>query len=227
MSFLTFSGAIGALACSGGGEATSPAQSPTAAAPTAAPKASAVASASPASAPTSQASATASSTPQPPSSPSDSETSSLSKSVKEIVTAPTVAYQFNFSSSDINGVTEERCNKESKGDPQANADCMRAARDKQGVHIHRFAEKNGAWFWSTYERRGSSQVVLLHKFAFEFGEETKNTLEIKPIGKDQGLAPIPAPRSLVIKCPNDFSIELTDPKLGKMVFDAKLGLIPN
>src|SRR5262245_54154592 len=97
MSLLTSSLAIGALACSGGGEATSPAQSPTGAAPTAAPSASAVASASATSKPAPQASATASSTPTPP-----SDASGLSRSVKDIVTAPTVAFQFNFASSDIN-----------------------------------------------------------------------------------------------------------------------------
>ncbi|HZF54681.1 MAG TPA: hypothetical protein VE093_38800 [Polyangiaceae bacterium] len=224
MSCLTASLAIGALACSGGGEATSPAQSPTGAAPTAAPKASTATSARPTSEPAPQASATASSTPTAPS--SLTETSTLTRSVKDIVTAPTIAFQFDFNNSEINNVTEDRCNKESNGDPKANADCMQAARSKQGVHVHRFVEKNGTWFWSTYERRGN-QMVLLHKFAFEFGEETKNTLEIKPIGKDLGLAPMPAPRSLLIKCPNDFSIELTDPKLGRMVFDAKMGLIPD
>jgi pyruvate/2-oxoglutarate dehydrogenase complex dihydrolipoamide acyltransferase (E2) component len=224
MSFLTASLAIGALACSGGGEATSPAQSPTGAAPTAAPKASTATSASPASEPAPQASATESSTPTAP--PSLTETSSLTRSVKDIVTAPTVAFQFNFNSSEINDVTENRCNKESNGDPKANADCMQAARNKQAIHVHRFTEKNGTWFWSTYERRGN-QMVLLHKFAFEFGEETKNTLEIKPIGKDLGLAPGPTPRSLLIKCSNEFSMELTDPKLGRMVFDAKMGLIPD
>jgi hypothetical protein len=223
MSLLASSLAIGALACSGG-EATSKAQSPTGAAPTPAPKASTDASAKPASEPAPQASAAVSSTPAAP--PSDTETSRLTHSVKDIVTAPTIAFQFSFNNSEINAVTEDRCNKASHGDPKANAECMQAARDKQGIHVHRFAEKNGTWFWSTYERRGSV-VVLLHKFAFEFGEETKNTLEIKPIGKDQGLAPMPAPRSVLIKCPDDFSIELTDPKIGRMVFEGKLGLIPN
>jgi len=224
MSCLTASLAIGALACSGGGEATSPAQSPTGAAPTAAPKASTATSARPTSEPAPQASATASSTPTAPS--SLTETSTLTRSVKDIVTAPTIAFQFDFNNSEINNVTEDRCNKESNGDPKANADCMQAARSKQGVHVHRFVEKNGTWFWSTYERRGN-QMVLLHKFAFEFGEETKNTLEIKPIGKDLGLAPGPTPRSLLIKCSNEFSMELTDPKLGRVVFDAKMGLIPD
>jgi pyruvate/2-oxoglutarate dehydrogenase complex dihydrolipoamide acyltransferase (E2) component len=224
MSLLAASLAMGALACSGGGEATSPAQSPTGAAPTAAPKATTAASAKPTSDPAPQASATASSTPTSP--PPDTETSNLSRSVKDIVTAPTIAFQFNFNSSEINDVSEARCSKESQGDPKANADCMQAARKKTGVHVHRFVEKNGTWFWSTYERRGN-QMVLLHKFAFEFGEETKNTLEIKPTSKDLGLAPMPAPRSVLIKCPNDFSIELTDPRLGRMVFDGKMGLIPD
>ena len=224
MSFLAASLAIGALACSGGGEATSPAQSPTGAAPTPAPKASTATSARPTSEPAPQASATASTTPKSPT--SDNETSRLTLSVKDAVTAPTVAFQFNFNNSEINNVAEDRCNKESNGDPKANADCMQAARKKQGVHVHRFVEKNGTWFWSTYQRRGN-QMVLLHKFAFEFGEETKNTLEIKPIGKDLGLAVMPTPRSLLIKCPDDFSIELTDPKLGRMRFDGKMGLIPD
>lgn len=214
--------ALEALGCSGGSDATSPAQSPTGAAPKVAPEPSAVSSAKPTSEPAPTASASASSEPAPP----PAETSKLSRPVKDIITAPTIAFQFNFNSSEITTVTEARCSKESAGDPKKNAECMQAARDKQPVNVHRFQQKGDGWVWSTYERRGN-QLVILHKFAFEFGEETKDTVEIKPIGKDQGLAPIAAPRSVIIKCPDEFSIEITDPKLGRMVFDGKLGLVPN
>ena len=155
-----------------------------------------------------------------------SEAPKLSRPVKDIITAPTIAFQFNFNSSALNEVTEARCKKESGDDPKVNAECMQAARDKQGLTVHRFAKKGETWFWSTYERRGN-QLVLLHKFTIDFGEETPDTIEIKPTGKDQGLAPIASLRPVIIKCPDEFSIEITDPKLGKMVFDGKLGLVPN
>jgi len=222
VSLLSGSLALGALACSGSADATSSAKSPPLAASAAAPQTSAGASAKPAAEPAPKASASASSEPAPP----PPEAPKLARPVKDIITAPTIAFQFNFNNSEINTVTEARCGKESAGDPKVNAECMQAARDKQGIHVHRFAKKGDTWLWSTYERRGN-QLVLLHKFIFEFGEETADTVEIKPIGKDQGAAPIAPPRSVVIKCPDEFSIEMTDAKIGRMVFDGKLGLVPN
>jgi hypothetical protein len=49
---------------------------------------------------------------------------------------------------------------------------------------------------------------------------------LKPLGKDKGLAPMPRiPRTLEIELPNDFSIVLNDPEFGKLIFDAKIGMM--
>ena len=88
-------------------------------------------------------------------------------------------------------------------------------------------EKNKVWYWITYERRGK-QLVVLHKITFEFGEDTANTVTLKPFGKDQGLAPMsPVPRKVVITIPNSYSIQLDDPNLGKVSYSAKIGLLPS
>lgn len=217
-SFLLGALACTALACSGGAGATSPAQPSPSAASKAGPENSAK--------PRSEAppGATASASAEPPR--ADTPASRLSRPVKDIITAPTVAFQFNFNNSEIHAAVEQRCVQESGGDPKANADCIQAAREKQGVVIHRFVLKGKTWFWTTHQRRGN-QLVMMHKYAFEFGAETPDTIEIIPVGKDAGLAPTPAPKSVIIKCPDEFSIEMTDPKIGRMSFEGKLGLIPD
>jgi len=93
--------------------------------------------------------------------------------------------------------------------------------------VQRFVQKRKVWYWITYERRGK-QLITLHKIPFEFGEDTGNTVTIKPTGKDKGMAPLsPVPRKVVVTIPNSYSIEMDDPKYGKLRYSAKIGLTPS
>ena len=151
----------------------------------------------------------------------------LDRPPREIVTAEDTSFELNYTASEVGERDERRCQEESGGDPKANADCKREARKKVPTLIQRFVEKNKVWYWLTYERRGK-QLITLHKMTFEFGEDTANTVTIKPIGKDQGLAPLsPVPRKVVITIPNSYSIEMDDPKFGKLRYSAKIGLTPS
>jgi hypothetical protein len=60
---------------------------------------------------------------------------------------------------------------------------------------------------------------------FMVGEEKSDWVEIKPVGKDKGIAPMARiPRKLEIELPNDFTIVMKDPEFGPLSFDAKIGL---
>jgi len=151
----------------------------------------------------------------------------LDRPPRDIVTAEDTSFELNYSASEVGERDEKRCEQESGGDPKANGECKRAARNKVPTLIQRFVEKNKVWYWLTYERRGK-QLITLHKITFEFGEDTANTVTIKPIGKDQGLAPLsPVPRKVVITIPNSYSIEMDDAQLGKLRYSAKIGLTPS
>ncbi|HEY3664796.1 MAG TPA: hypothetical protein VGL19_02305, partial [Polyangiaceae bacterium] len=65
----------------------------------------------------------------------------------------------------------------------------------------------------------------VHKFEVEFGPETPGSVVLKPKGKDLGSAPGRTPASVTIAVPNEDEISLNDPKLGKLVYEAKIGIL--
>jgi len=89
---------------------------------------------------------------------------------------------------------------------------------------YRFKQDGDKWLWIMLRRRGNS-LVTLHKVEFEFGTETAKTISIKPQGKDRGTTPWgKVPAEVVFEVPNGDQIVVTDPQLGKLVYEAKLGL---
>ncbi len=144
---------------------------------------------------------------------------------KDILTAPDVVFMLSFNDSDLKKVAEEKCDAQAKGDAKKNAECMSAARKKLDHDGFRFKiDKGGKWYWFTIKRNGNV-LVNLHKVPIEFGTETKNTITIKTVGKDEGQAPGKPPAEVTFTVPNDYQIELKDPKQGKLVYEAKIGIV--
>ncbi len=156
--------------------------------------------------------------------PAKEESASNEPQVRSIVTSESVAFVFDFVASEVGTTTEEKCRKSAGEDNKKFADCRRKIQEKLGVLVLQFKEKDGKWWWTTHDRRGS-ELKLLHKVAFTFGEETKDSLTIIPEGKDVGPKPAPVPDKLVIKVPDANTIEIDDPKLGKTVYRAKIGIV--
>jgi len=145
---------------------------------------------------------------------------------RDILSTEDTAFEFNFSASQVGEETEAKCEGEADGDMKVYNECKRAAQQKVGITVQRFLEKNGTWWWLTYERRGN-QMVMLHKIPFQWGEQTDNTIELKPSGKDEGMARMsPVPRTVVVTIPNSYAIELTDKVLGRMQYSTKIGMFP-
>jgi len=58
------------------------------------------------------------------------------------------------------------------------------------------------------------------------GKETADNVKLNLTGKDKGIAPMAhVPATLKIELPNDYSIIISDPDLGAMHYDAKIGLM--
>jgi hypothetical protein len=149
----------------------------------------------------------------------------LTRSPKDIITAPDLLFVFSFASSEIGEKTEERCAKQAKDNPKKQNQCTAKERKKITQDVVGFSQdKKGKWWWLTARMKGS-RLVPLHKVAFEFGEEKADSIVIKPKGRDKGTKPwANVPKSVTIGVPNEFSIVLTDPKYGKMVYEAKIGI---
>jgi hypothetical protein len=183
--------------------------------PVSAPSAAASASANPA------APASAQAAPSPPS----DEPSPYVSQPHDIVCGENTSYAFNFRASDVGVRAEKKCRASTDDNPQAYSQCMDTARDKVGVTVLRCLKKDKTWWWVTYERRGKD-LVTLHRFPVQFAEETQNSLALRPTDKDTGLAPFArVPQKIVIRLPNEYSIELDDATHGKLVYDAKIGMI--
>lgn len=143
----------------------------------------------------------------------------------DILTAPDVLFLFSFNDSEAKQVAEDKCDKKAGNDPKKKNECMAGERKNFPPDGHRFKkEPSGQWWWITVRQNGN-RLVTMHKIPFEFGEETPTSVTLKPTGKDKGSAPMNVPAKVVFEVPNDYQIALKDPKLGRLVFQAKIGVV--
>ena len=88
-----------------------------------------------------------------------------------------------------------------------------------------FQQIDGKWWWLTVRRKGQG-LVTLHKIEFEFGDDGEKQITIKPKGPDKGTKPMGnIPKELTIEVPSDSEIAVKDPKQGRLVYEAKMGLL--
>jgi hypothetical protein len=146
------------------------------------------------------------------------------RSPKDIITAPDVVFVLAFAKSEVGEEAQQACAKKAKDERKQKA-CMEKERKKVTSDMVSFAkDKKGKWWWMTARMQGA-KLTYLHKVAIEFGEEKADSISIKPLGKDKGKKPWKqVPDKLTISVPDEFSIVLTDPTYGKMVFEAKIGI---
>ena len=148
-----------------------------------------------------------------------------SRSASDILTAPDVVFLFSFNDSEPKQAAEEKCDKKAGSDAKKKNECMAAARKAFPADGHRFKkDEKDQWWWITVRQNGN-KLVALHKIPVEIAEETATSVTLKPVGKDKGSAPMTPPAQIVFEVPNDYQISLQDPKAGKLVFQAKVGVV--
>jgi hypothetical protein len=152
----------------------------------------------------------------------DDEAPKTARSAQDILTSPDVVFMFSFNESDVKQTADSKCTASSGNDAKKMNQCMAAARKAIDVDGYRFQQKDGKWFWITIRVKGKV-LATLHKFEVEFGPETPGSVVLKPKGKDLGSAPGRTPASITFTVPNEDEITLNDPKLGKLVYEAKIG----
>ena len=157
--------------------------------------------------------------------PEEAAEPTTKRSPKDIITAPDVVFVLAFAKSEVGEEAQQACEKKSKDNQKKQKACMEKERKKVTSDLVSFAkDKKGKWWWMTARMQGA-KLTYLHKVAIEFGEEKSDSISIKPLGKDKGKKPWKqVPDKLTISVPDEFSIVLTDPTYGKMVFEAKIGI---
>ena len=149
------------------------------------------------------------------------------RTAQDILTAPDVVFLFSFNDSEPKAAAEEKCTKKAGDNPKKMNECMAAERKAFPADGHRFKKDDkGQWWWITLRQKGNV-LNALHKIPVEFGEETATSITLKPVGKDKGSAPMNPPAQIVFEVPNDYQIALKDPKAGRLVFQAKVGVVTN
>jgi hypothetical protein len=154
---------------------------------------------------------------------SESSGPSVKRTPKDMLTAPDVIFMFSFNQSDMKEQAEKECDAQAKDDPKKHAACMDKAKKRIEIDGMRFVQEKGQWYWLTIRRKGQT-LINLHKLPVEFTKEDEHSVVLKPIGKDEGKDPRHAPGETTVDVPNEYEIVIKDPSLGKMVYEAKIGL---
>jgi len=141
---------------------------------------------------------------------------------REILELKDNVFFFSFEESDVKQAAEATCTKQSGNDPKKMAACMSKARAEYDGDGHRFVQdKSGDWWWSIIKRKGKN-ISSVHKVRYQYGDQSGNTVTIKPEGRDEGSARWAKPPSEVkFEVPTEYRIVVQDPKQGKMVYEAK------
>jgi hypothetical protein len=213
-------------ACGGGSAAEPPAKTGETPAPASSAKVAEVPAASPeaGAAPSGEASATETKTDTP--APAK-EGSKPSRPPHDILVQKETLFMLNFDESDAGKAAEATCNKAGGKDPKALPACMAKERGKIEAEGHGFKQdKGGNLTWVVVRRQGKI-LVTLHKIHASFANETDNTIVVKPEGKDTGKKAGRTPGEFNVEVPSDYRIIVTDPHFGKLVYEAKIGLVPD
>jgi hypothetical protein len=156
---------------------------------------------------------------------SDSPLEKPSRPVRQILETKDTVFFLSFEDSDPGKTAEATCAKTSGDDPEKNATCLAKARQPFEGLGYRFTRRRKDETSFTILRRQGNTLAVLHKFRFAYGDETDAAAVIKLEGKDEGpvkwekIAP-----ELKIEVPNDYTIVVRDPKHGRLVYSAKVGI---
>jgi hypothetical protein len=143
----------------------------------------------------------------------------------DLLTGNNVVYVFNFPGSAVGTSAKEQC--ESKADNPAHArECVAKERSKIPVESVRFVKDGAGQYWWVTLNRYKGNLLKWHKIQFVPGKQDDDSVSLTLTGKDKGIAPMTrVPASLKVELPNDYSIVISDPEYGAMMYDAKIGLL--
>lgn len=106
------------------------------------------------------------------------------------------------------------------------AACLQKARDQFLADVVRFKKaKNGTWSVFVY-RRNDNDLREIYSASVEIADESPTTARLKWKGSERGARPFFRGKpGGIVTVPNDYTIELEDAQLGRLVYGAKTGLV--
>ncbi|HEY3499916.1 MAG TPA: hypothetical protein VGK73_34735 [Polyangiaceae bacterium] len=159
----------------------------------------------------------------PPAEPS----TELGRSQKplDMITARDAAFLIDYANSAPKQAAQTACEKESAGDPAKMGACLTKAREAFQPDVLRFRKDSETQTSLVVYKRAGSTLRELAIAAVTLSEEG-DTVRVKFGGRYKGARPIWRGRPEgTLRVPNDYSIEIDDPDLGHLRYDAKIGLV--
>ena len=149
------------------------------------------------------------------------ETASTRRPI-DVLTGPNVAFIVDYQNSQPYEAAQRTCESEAA---EARGECMQKARAAFRADVLYFKKDAQGRFWLTvYERKGSA-LPELFKARVEFSDETASSVTLR-LKEEKGTRPIFAGAGkIVVSVPSDYGLELNDPKHGRLVYGAKVGLV--
>jgi hypothetical protein len=144
----------------------------------------------------------------------------------EIITSPDTAFLINYPDSAPLEAARKTCSEKGGTDDEAIATCMNDARAAFKPDVLRFKKNGKSWDFVIYKRDGS-RLDEIYSARVDLSEDTPSTVKLK-FSSDKGARPLlKNKRDIVLTVPNDYSVVVNDPDLGKLVYEAKVGLVGN
>lgn len=147
-----------------------------------------------------------------------------SRSPLDVLTSTDTAFVINYASSAPVESARRTCGEKSAGDPEAQAQCLSDARAAFKADVIRFRKDGSRWSWTVYKRDGN-RLDEVTSGRVELSESSPSSVKVKFI-TDKGMRPLfKNKREAVLTVPNDYSFEFDDADWGKLVYEAKVGLV--
>lgn len=144
-----------------------------------------------------------------------------------MITARDAAFLIDYSNSEAKQKAAEACEKESAGDPEKKGACLTKARDKFLPDVLRFRKDSETQTSLLVYKRKGTALSELWVGLVSLSEPSPDSVKVTFLNKGKGYRPLwqGTKSDVVIQVPNEYSIELDDPALGHLRYDAKIGLI--
>ncbi len=186
--------------------------------------AAAPASAAPAApAPAASASAAPSSDESAPDSDSDADSGPKpSQPPIDLITQTDEAFVINISKSDIGAKIDKACKSDN---PAKAAKCKKHKRSKFLADVLQFKKKGDKVTFAIYMRHGK-RVTKLSVNEVKLTQKSDTSVAVEITDKNRKPRVLfPHARKFEVTVPNDYSLELKDPKYGKLVYDGKVDIL--
>jgi hypothetical protein len=157
--------------------------------------------------------------------PADSSSSGMpAKQLGDTITQPTIAYMINYNESDPKDASDKICSKESHDDPRLHAKCMEKERTHFVADVLVFGKDDKGQLFTVFRRAGKT-LKEVSKSRIELKDDKGNAITVN-VKSDKGSRPVfMGKKEFSVTAPSDATIQLDDPKFGKLTYDARIGLV--